>query len=109
MSVKESSTKCTACLCCQDCCTHRWLQLAIDAGCAERRVGGQTLVPLTGPRIWYRLHETPLELTDARVVTHDLGLGLIQVLQEDRRTEQEDWREKRTERREIKMRGNGGK
>lgn len=63
------------------CWTHRWLQLAVYACCAERRVGGKTLVPLTGPRFWYRLHETPLQFTDASVVTHDLSLGLIHILQ----------------------------
>lgn len=66
----------------QGCQTHRWLQLAVDARCAERRVGGKTLVPLTWPRLRYRLHETPLQLTDASVVTHDLSLGLIHVLQQ---------------------------
>lgn len=61
--------------------THRWWQLAVDARRAERRVGGKTLVPLAGSRLRDGLHETPLQLTDARVVTHDLRLGLIHVLQ----------------------------
>ena len=65
------------------CWAHRWLQLAVDGHGAQRRVGGEALVPLAGPRFWHRLHKTPLQLADTSVVTHDLGLGLIQVLQQD--------------------------
>lgn len=82
MSSQEQSTALLQGISCI-CWTHRRLQLAIDAHCAKRWVGGKTLVPLTGPRIRYWLHEAPLQLTDAGVVTHDLSLGLIQVLQRE--------------------------
>lgn len=74
---------CLQCILSPGCWTHRWLELAIDARRAERWVGGKTFVPLTGPRLRYRLHETPFQLTDASVVTHNLSLGFIQVLQQE--------------------------
>lgn len=67
--------------------TYCWLELTIDARCAERRVGGKTLIPLAGPRLRYRLHETPFQLADAGMVPHNFSLGLIQVLQQGGKSE----------------------
>lgn len=62
--------------------TYR-LKLTVDVRRAERRVRGKTLVPLAGPRLRHGLHETPLQLADASVMTHYLGLRLIQVLERE--------------------------
>lgn len=79
----------------------------VEAGCAERRMGGETLVPLARPRIGNRRHEVPLELTDTGVVPNDLILGLIQVLLE-RRGRQEEWRESGRKERQREVGGGRG-
>lgn len=61
-------------------CTDRRLQLLADADAAIGGVGLESLVPLAGLRIRQRLHEAPLQLPNAAVVTQDLRLGLITVL-----------------------------
>lgn len=60
--------------------TDRGLQLLADADAAVGWVGLESLVPLAGPRLRQRLHEAPLQLPDAAVVTQDLRLGLVTVL-----------------------------
>lgn len=52
-------------------------------------MGGQAFVPLALPRLRNRLHEASLQLTDTGVVTHDLCMGLIQVLGGGRGVERE--------------------
>lgn len=70
--------------------THVGLQLAIEAGGAEGRVGGQTLVPLAGPRLGHRLHEASLELADTRVMAHDFCLCLFHILREKERSKRKE-------------------
>ncbi len=53
-------------------------------------MGGQTLVPLTGPGLGHRLHEASLELADTGVMTPDFCLCLFHVLRKKERSSQRE-------------------
>lgn len=55
-------------------------RLTINSQRAERRMGGQALVPLARLRLWDSLHKGPLELTDAGMMSEQVLVRFIELL-----------------------------